>query len=661
MHELWRRFRNDRRGNYALMTVVAMVPLMGGLAMAVDFTEMNREKQMVANALDAANFATARRLTEGATDDQLRAYAVDFFNANLNNIDPANTALTVTLPSNTSGGGLLKMSARLDYQPYFYPVFAQLVGKSQADANQKISFDVTSEVRLKNTLEVALVLDNSGSMVTPGTGSGQKRIDLLKTAAKQLVDTLAQQAVMIKQIDKPVQFGLVPFAASVNVGPGNGNASWMDTEGLSPVSNENFDWSTLNAANKYAQQTNGIWYKRGSGWGSGEGQMLTRFSLYRDMQVVTNHERVVNSKRVVCDEYNSNNTCKRSHNEYDYIDSYGPFASWQGCVEARPYPYNVNDTPPSGGSANTGIGVGDPATMFVPMFAPDEPGNHWKVTQDPNEAAPKTYGAVNSWWNDDPSSSTGQSRLRNMAKYYMPRPIDAPALPAGNGPNYSCTTNPITPLTDVSVAAGLTSIKAAIDLMQPNGGTNVPEGMAWGWRVVSSGEPFTQGRLETEKGNDKVVIVLTDGANTYYTPSSLGYSDPADTKSTYASYGYLKPGYNGTSVGRMFMGTSSAIGQFDYSNGNYTSALNEQMATLCNNAKAANIMVMTVALDLSTTNAGDKQAIDALKSCSSESRFRKDPTDPTKPAKLFWNATGASLSNDFKEIGNELSNLRVVS
>lgn len=661
MHELWRRFCRDKRGNYALMTVVALVPLTGGLAMAVDYTEMNREKQTVLNALDAANFATARRLTEGATDDQLRAYALDFFNANLNSVDPANATLNVTLPSNSSGGGLLKMSARLDYQPYFFPAFGQLIGKSQTDANQKISFDVSSEVRLKNTLEVALVLDNSGSMTTTGTGSGQKRIDLLKTAAKQLVDTLALQAAMIKQVDRPVQFGLVPFAASVNVGASNGNASWMDTEGLSPVSNENFDWSTLNTANKYAQQTNGIWYKRGSGWGADEGQMLTRFSLYRDMKVVTNHERVTNSKRVVCDEYNSNNTCKRSHDEYDYIDSYGPFASWQGCVEARPYPYNVNDAPPSGGSSNTGIGVGDPATMFVPMFAPDEPGNHWKLTQDPDEAMPTTYGAVNSWWNDNPTSSTGQSRLRNMAKYFQPRPIDAPALPAGNGPNYSCTTNPITPLTDVSVTDGLTSIKAAIDLMQPNGGTSVPEGMAWGWRVVSSGEPFTQGRPETERGNDKVVIVLTDGANTYYTPASLGYSDPADSKSTYASYGYLNPGYNGTSVGRMFLGTSSAIGQFDYSNGNYTSALNEQMATLCNNAKAANIMVMTVALDLSTTKTSDQAAIAALKSCSSNSRFRKDPTDPSKPAKLFWNATGATLSNDFKEIGNELSNLRVVS
>ena len=92
----------------------------------------------------------------------------------------------------------------------------------------------------------------------------------------------------------------------------------------------------------------------------------------------------------------------------------------------------------------------------------------------------------------------------------------------------------------------------------------------------------------------------------------------------------------------------------------YTAALNEQMATLCNNAKAANIMVMTVALDLSSTDASDKKAMDALKTCSSDSRFRKDATDPSKPAKLFWNATGATLSDNFKEIANELSNLRVV-
>ncbi|RWA70641.1 pilus assembly protein TadG-related protein [Mesorhizobium sp.] len=656
MREFWRRFRRDRRGNYALVTAIAMVPLMGALAVAVDFTELNRQKQMVLNALDAANFAAARRLAEGATDDQIRAYAVNFFNANLNNIDPTTISLDVTLPSSQAGGGLVSMCATLNYHPYFYPAAALLNGASEGDANKPITLGPCSQVRLKNTLEVAMVLDNSGSMSTKGSGTGQKRIDLLKQAAKQLVDTLAQQAAQIKQIDKPVQFSLVPFAASVNVGPDNDNASWMDVYGLSPIANENFDWLTLHAAEKYAEKINGIWYKKGTGWGTEEGQALSRFSLYRDMKVVTSHERIVGSKRVVCDEYRSNNTCERSHNEYDYNDTYGPFASWQGCVEVRPYPYNVDDTPASGGPNNTGIGVGDLATMFVPMFAPDEPGNHWKVTQDPDEPKPATYGAANSWWNDDPSSPDGPTRQSNMAKYFQPRPMNAPVLGAGAGPNYSCTTTPITPLTDVANADGLAAVKAAIDLMVPNGNTNVPEGMAWGWRTVSSAAPFTEGRPETERGNDKVVIVLTDGENTYSTVNP----DPAGNKSTYAAYGYTGVGYNRTSVTRLFGGTSSDIGQFNYTSSNYTSALNEQMAKLCDNAKAANIMVMTVALDMSSTDAGDKKAMEALKTCSSDSRFRKDPADPSKPAKLFWNATGATLSDNFKEIANELSNLRVV-
>lgn len=649
-------FLRDRRGNYAMLTGLAMLPIMGGVAIAVDFSEMNRQKQTTVNALDAAGLATARQVASGASDEALIAYANEFFKANLGSVDPADTELTVVLPNNQHGGGTLKMSAVLNYKPYFLPSFFGLLGAPADERHKEITFSADSEIRLKNTLEVALVLDNSTSMNDYGAGSGQRRMTLLKSAAKQLVDTLALQAAQIKQVAKPVQFSLVPFAASVNVGPENSGADWLDVEGLSPVHHENFDWTTLDDPNKRAEQAGGIWYKRGTGWGEEEGQMLTRFSLYRDMKVVTSHERVAGSERVVCDEYRSNHTCKRKHTEYDYIDTYGPFASWQGCVEARPYPYNVNDAPASGGSANTGIGFGDPATMFVPMFGPDEPGNHWKVTQDPDENEPKTYGAANSWWNDDPSSSTGRTRQQNMAKYFMARAINAPVLSSGRGPNYSCTTTPITPLTDVTTAEGLDTIKKAIDKMASNGNTNVPEGTAWGWRTISSTAPFTGGRPETEKGNDKVIIVLTDGANTYSRPSN----DPAGNKSTYAAYGYTGQGYDGTSTARMFMGTSSAIGKYDYSGSNYSNALNEQMEKLCENAKAANVLMLTVSLDLSDSDSDEKAAMEALEKCASDSRFRKDAADPSKPAKLYFNATSSNLDQKFKEIADELSNLRIV-
>ena len=70
------------------------------------------------------------------------------------------------------------------------------------------------------------------------------------------------------------------------------------------------------------------------------------------------------------------------------------------------------------------------------------------------------------------------------------------------------------------------------------------------------------------------------------------------------------------------------------------------MATLCDHAKAANVMVITVSLELRTSNTGENKAIEALKKCASDSRFRKDPTNPSKPAKLYFNADGSGPPNN---------------
>jgi Flp pilus assembly protein TadG len=633
-----RKFAKDVRGNYMVLTAAAIVPIMGALALAVDYAEMSRQRQEVLNALDAAGIATARYIAQGATDAQAKAYAEDFFEANLSSVKPSNAALTIVLPKENTGGGTLKMSAQMKYSPYFFPTFATLIGN--ADSNEKLDFNAVSEVRLKNTLEVALVLDNSGSMDYTGSGSGKKRLVLLKDAAKQLVTTIAAEGEQMKQIAKPVQFGVVPFAASVNVGSSNKNASWMDTDGISPIHHENFDWSTM-TGNKKVQLSGGVYYKKGNDWGAQENQKVTRFTLFDDIQRITGYTSVKTGTEYKCIKKNWWGGC----NQYGYVDVYedqpvyGSYASWQGCVEARPYPYNVDDTVPSSSS---------PATLFVPMFAPDETDN-----RDSNNRR-----AENNWWSDGTTSSDNATRQKFMPKYFTAAASGTAAAGSGQGPNESCTTTAITALTDVTTTAGKKVVTDAIDAMAADGSTNVPEGMAWGWRVVSSGAPFTEGRAETERGNDKVVIVLTDGANTYYTPNSLGYNDLAGNKSVYSSYGYTGKGYNGTSTTRMFMNTSTDIGKSDYSNSNYTNALNEQFNTLCTNAKAEGIIVMTVSLDLSTSNTTEKAQIDALKACSSDSRFRKGSDG--KPAKLYWNATGSSLSKDFKEIADELSNLRIV-
>lgn len=636
---MFRKFLKDTHGNYALITALVMAPLMGALAMAVDYTELSRQRLDTRNALDAANIATARQLQSGATETQAKAYAKDFYLANLRHVKPSKTVLTVTLPNNSTGGGEMRMCANLVYSPYFLPIAAKLIGRSSSDFN----FKTCSQVRLKNSLEVALVLDNSGSMDDKAASSTKSRMELLKAAAKQLVDTISKQADMMKQIEKPVQFAVVPFAASVNVGSQYDTAAWMDTTGISPVHHENLDWSLLTQtrdANQYAQKVGSTWMARGSTWDATQkDKALTRFSLFKLLKKQTGSHKEGNKT----------------------IIDYGSVASWGGCVEARPAPYNIDDTLPISSK---------PETYFVPMFAPDETGNKWTTQKVSNKDTIYTFGSNNSWWDDNGDTATTTTatvqvaRQKNILKYIAPGPLGFAALPAPitGGPNYMCTTTAITPLQDVTKTDGKTKINSAIDAMAAVGATNVPEGMAWGWRVVSHGEPFSEGRSEIEKGNDKVIIVLTDGANTYYTPGYFGNNDYAGNKSSYSAYGYTGTPYNSGNT-RMFMGTSSSVvksGTSAYTESNYTTALNEQFAKLCDNAKSNNLIVMTVALDLDAKKTVENAQIAALKKCASDSRYRKDPTDPSKADKMFWNATSATLENDFKKIADELSNLRIV-
>ncbi|MBN9073816.1 MAG: hypothetical protein J0H34_19915 [Rhizobiales bacterium] len=615
---MFRRFLKDVRGNYAILTGIAIVPMLGAVAVGVDYAEMSRQRQDTLNALDASCIATARRILEGATDNDAKLYARKFFDTNLGATTPDKVALDVQLPTNNVGGGRIQLDATLTYTPHFLPPFRRLI--SSGPVTDDLTIDASSACQLKNTVEVALVLDNSGSMSDKGKGSGKKRIDLLKSAAAQLVDQLAATGQIMKQVEKPVQFSVVPFAASVNIGAANATESWMDTTGISPIHHENFDWTTMPANMQIKQlATGGPYYKKGTGWGAAENQVVTRFTLFDDM------------KRSACDKRGNNCTLQ-------------PYASWGGCVESRPYPYNTDDTAPS---------ASNPSTLYVPMFGPDEADNS---------------SAENSWWTDTTSSSNAMTKQRYAYKYYASNPRIS-AAGTGDGPNASCTTTAITPLTDVTTSAGVETVKAAINAMQPNGATNVPEGLAWGWRTLSSQAPFTGGRSETERGNDKVVIVLTDGANTYYTPSSLGYSDSAGNKSTYSAYGYARLN-DGSTAGRIF--SSTALGSGDdsnvYANDNYTAAMNEQFLATCKNANGgetgsagAGLIIMTVALDLDSTKSADQKQLSMLQTCASRSRYARDPNDLTKGRKLFWNATGANLSQVFKEIADELSNLRIVS
>ncbi|MGN7962235.1 pilus assembly protein TadG-related protein [Brucella sp. 22210] len=603
LSERTNRFRSDERGNFAMMTAILLVPLLLAGMVAMDATNLMRTRNNVQAALDAAALAVGKRFSTGASEADMQDYGSKVFNVNLTALSADRVAFAIKFPQTSNDNQQIEATANFQYTSLFGSIAAQLT--NSADEWDNKQYAMSSFVRLKNTVEVALVLDNSGSMNDNGAGSNTQRLQLLKDAATQLVDTMAAQSALITRVEKPVQFSLVPFAGSVNIGPSYLKETWMDPSGTSPVNLENFTLPVkIDSTRSIVENPtgSGLYFKSGTGWGTDNNKAFSRAVLYADL-------------------------AKRSS---------ASWIPWAGCVEARPGTLALDVTPPS---------VGKPETLFVPMFGPAE-------YYDADKNGNPTNLTLNSWWTDD-TSLTGLARQNDLKKYYLNNVLSKQS--SGGGPNYSCTTTAITRLTDISTDAGKTTIKTAIKAMQPNGGTNVPEGMAWGWRTLVQGAPFTEGRPSTDRGNDKVVIVLTDGANTYYTYNSLAGSnrDKASNLSYYSAHGYTSRTTKGYSQTRLFQESGVSVSQ---DNSVYTKAMNARFNKLCNNAKDANIIVMTVAVDLNTSKTDEKAQIELLKTCSSDSRVR---LDGGKPAKLFWNTTGGNLSETFRQIGDELSNLRI--
>ena len=276
-------------------------------------------------------------------------------------------------------------------------------------------------------------------------------------------------------------------------------------------------------------------------------------------------------------------------NRFDVFDLINN-KDWNGCVEARPMPYDIQDTPPNGT-------VGD--TLWVPYFAPDEPS--WN-------------GYSNSYiWNDQAQSGwSAQQRQANLLKYNN-------TTINSDGPHYNCKTTPITPLTNQR-----TVIEDAIEAMNATGNTNISFGMAWGWRVVSPGEPFTEGVAYDDKDYDKAIILLTDGQNV------IGGRNNHN-RSSYGAYGYVKDGRLGT--------TNANAAQ---------SMLDERTKDVCQNIKDAvadedkKIIIYTITFQLN-----DGPTKDMMRDCASD------------PEKYFDSVSNEELKKHFNAIASELSDLRL--
>ncbi|MDA7948662.1 MAG: VWA domain-containing protein [Hyphomicrobiaceae bacterium] len=483
---------------------LTLIPVVAFAGYAVDYANAYRVRAKLQNALDSATLAVGREVDAGTDSGAARQVGKDVLSANLGENFPAYSV------NFQIDGTLVTATADVDLPTYILGVIG----------HKKWDIGITSVVNVSNgTIEVALVLDNSGSM------SGSKIADL-RDAAQSLTEILFEA----QRDTSGVSIGLVPFAGAVNVGTQHANAVWMDTTGQSSIHFENFD-STAR----------------------------TRFQVFNAMR----------------------NT------------------SWGGCVEVRPSPHDVTDSAPAGGDS-----------LFVPYFAPDEPDS-----RDSRNSSSYT----NNYLDDDegscptpPNNETQVQAQEKTCKYDNERSDSS-----SRGPNYRCTSRPILPLSDNE-----SEIVTAIQAMGANGMTNIHQGLMWGWRVLSSDQPFTEGRTENDATNRKFMVVMTDGKNTH-----TGRSH--QNRSAFSAYGFSKNG-------RLRSPTSSTS--------NLESAMNTKTETSCTNAKASGITIYTIAVEVP-----DQATIDMLRRCASGDQ------------RAFSIEDSDALNDVFEAIADEINKLRITS
>ena len=655
---MFTRFLRGRRGSVLPIFAIALLPLLASMGAAVDYSRAFRDRAILQGALDLAVLAAGKKIGS-LTNTQLQTEANNFYLANIGSKVANPPVLNTSVVAATITGTTV-----LSVPTYFLG----LVGLNQIIFNMKASATLAM-----GTIEVALVLDNSTSM------DGSK-ITTLKTAANNLVNTLYGLGTTSTRPD-PVKIALVPFGASVNVGSQYSAASWLDTGGKAPY---NADAMKANGA---ASTTNNLslfsYLKDSSGnaiaWGGCVEERQAPYDV-SDEPASTAANPTTEQKKTLFvpmfapdepDNWTSSSSCSssqktgsgsslryncalsgnRSFNNYlpDAGDATTCGASVTSISRANP---GVVTTPSnhglavgnevvfaSTGSLPSGLSTGTtyyvktvPTTMTFTVAATSG-GTAIKTTS--NGSGTHTYTTNSEWTcaNGNANCASGSAGVSEENAFAGQNVASAPLCKYGTasnkkatvqsitvggftgGPNYMCTTTPVTPLTTVK-----TTIVNAINSQIANGYTNITAGLMWGWRLLSPGAPFTEGRSYSVADNQKIIILMTDGSNTYITSTSFLHS-------LYSAWGYVTQNHLGT--------TSS-------NESDVVAKMEGRMALACAGARQAGIKIYTVAFQVT-----DPTTLGLLSNCASD------------PSMAYQSSNNAALIAAFTAIGDDISLLRV--
>lgn len=598
-----RGFRSDRRGALAVWVALSLIPLCLLVFGVFDLSRMSVERRRLQDSLDAATLIAARSTaTDTATLTALGQAALV--------AELGKTATSSNFVGSTNGKQVTgTASVTID------PIILGLIGRNKLTVGAQ-----SVVVRAANNLEIALVLDITGSMA--GT-----RITDLRTAATDLVDIVVQDV----QTPYYSKVAIVPYSMGVNVDtyadavrgaiPNSPLATAAWNTGVSKTVSSftgNTTSPTVTTSAAHGLAVNDYAMVFGSNQSSMNGKVLKVTSV------------ASTTKFTGANQSGTSVTAGTGGSVYKCLNSGCTFVF---TTKASHVFQSGDQLKLTGITGLTALNSATPTITAVSGLA---------MTSNLSPTASTTYAATTAGANGAGScqstsrsdiscanlnftNASGSAKTLALSTCATERTgtyaytDDAPTT-ALVGRNYPASSNPCPEPKITPLSADRTLLKNQISALEDGGSTAGQIGLAWGWYMVSpnfsylwpntSQKPAAYGTAETMK----IVVMMTDGA--FNTP-------------------YCK----GVIAANAGSGSGSAS---DHINCNATNGdATAQAKELCTKIKAKNVIIFTVGFDVDST------AKSMLTACA------------TKTTQAYFPATGGELKTAFKSIAQEISALRI--
>ena len=436
-----------------------MLPIVGTVGFAVDYSHANSVKAAMQAALDSTALMVAKDAAT-VSSDTLQTNALNYFNALFTRPEAQNIVIAASYSATGGSKVVVTGSATVP------TAFLGIIGYNNITVNGS-STSAWGSTRLR----VALVLDTTGSMNDDG------KIAALKTATKNLLTQLKSAA----SNDGDVYVSIIPFSRGVNVGPSNYTASWIDWSEWAAEPASMVAW-LANTSNK------STWVQTGPGDDCPLSSSKTGFGC-----VNTPVDGAATTTTIPSSGSYSGYICPG-------VDTGGTDGTkigfdYPGCYNSTTYSSSGSSAVCTGHSNCTCSGSGSGKTCKTN-------NGYYEHTWVANAHSTWTGCVADRGSIAAPGTTAGNDQTATA-------PVTGTATTL-----YPAREDTQCPSASVGLSYNWTAMSSLVDGLDPLGGTNQPVGLLMGWHSLVGIGPFTAPAKDPNYTYTDVIILMSDGLNT---------------------------------------------------------------------------------------------------------------------------------------------------